>query len=104
MAAKESTKLRSDIILPMNQPWMEHIAAGRKNFEFRKYRISDEVKRIWFYVYRIFAKSGICLVDLSSNQLWAQSRPMRHNFAAANCDSLSRSQIEPLNRSQGPAY
>lgn len=28
---------------------MQQIASGVKTFEFRKYRIADSVKRIWFY-------------------------------------------------------
>jgi predicted transcriptional regulator len=41
---------RADIFLPMNQPYMSQIVSGIKNFEFRKYRISGAVKRIWFFV------------------------------------------------------
>lgn len=30
-------------------PYMAEIIEGSKNYEFRKYRLKDEVKRIWFY-------------------------------------------------------
>lgn len=38
----------SDVILPMQDPYMKQIIDGTKNYEFRRYRLS-EVKRIWFY-------------------------------------------------------
>src|SRR5436189_5883486 len=47
---RQARSPRTDVILPMNQPWMSHIASGLKNFEFRNYRISANVKRVWFYV------------------------------------------------------
>ncbi|KAJ5250704.1 hypothetical protein N7489_001114 [Penicillium chrysogenum] len=39
----------SDVILPMQDPYMTQIVDGRKNYEFRKYRLRPSVKRIWFY-------------------------------------------------------
>ncbi|KAI1836684.1 hypothetical protein DTO006G1_7380 [Penicillium roqueforti] len=39
----------SDVILPMQDPYMTQIADGRKNYEFRKYCLRPSVKRIWFY-------------------------------------------------------
>lgn len=39
----------TDVILPMQDPYMAQIIEGSKNYEFRKYRLKDEVKRIWFY-------------------------------------------------------
>ena len=53
--AKPATKLRqnttrTDVILPMNQPYMGQIISGLKTYEFRKYRLSHSVKRVWFYV------------------------------------------------------
>ena len=41
---------RTDVILPMKHPYMSQIVSGIKNFEFRKYKISSTVKRVWFYV------------------------------------------------------
>ena len=41
--------LHSDVILPMRDPYMDQIIDGSKNFEFRRYCLSPEVKRIWFY-------------------------------------------------------
>lgn len=46
----ESKSVREDIILPMNQPYMSQIVSGLKTYEFRKYRLSNEIKRVWFYV------------------------------------------------------
>jgi hypothetical protein len=34
----------------MRQPYMDQIVSGIKDHEFRGYRISPTVKRIWFYV------------------------------------------------------
>lgn len=39
----------SDVILPMQDPYMTQIAEGKKDYEFRKYRLKPSVKRIWFY-------------------------------------------------------
>ncbi|KAK0649277.1 PUA-like domain-containing protein [Cercophora newfieldiana] len=39
----------TDVILPMQDPYMDHIVNGTKNYEFRKYRMKPSVKRIWFY-------------------------------------------------------
>jgi predicted transcriptional regulator len=39
----------SDVILPMQDPYITQIVDGRKNYEFRKYRLRPSVKRIWFY-------------------------------------------------------
>lgn len=41
---------KTDIVLPMNQPYMGQIVSGVKTYEFRKYHISKAVKRVWFYV------------------------------------------------------
>lgn len=41
--------LHSDAILPMQDPYMTQIIDGSKNYEFRKYCLKPEVKRIWFY-------------------------------------------------------
>jgi predicted transcriptional regulator len=42
--------LRTDVVLAMNQPYMEQIVSGLKTFEFRKYRIAENVQRVWFYI------------------------------------------------------
>uniref|UniRef100_A0A8H7TUG2 Uncharacterized protein n=1 Tax=Bionectria ochroleuca TaxID=29856 RepID=A0A8H7TUG2_BIOOC len=39
----------SDVILPMQDPYMTQIIDGVKNYEFRKYCLRHTVKRIWFY-------------------------------------------------------
>jgi predicted transcriptional regulator len=39
----------SDVILPMQDPYMDQIINRRKNYEFRKYRLKPSVTRIWFY-------------------------------------------------------
>ncbi len=41
--------LTSDVILPMQDPYMSQIVNGTKNYEFRKYCLKPSVKRIWFY-------------------------------------------------------
>ncbi|KAL4911133.1 PUA-like domain-containing protein [Aspergillus multicolor] len=38
-----------DVILPMQDPYMDQIINGTKNYEFRKYLLKPSVKRIWFY-------------------------------------------------------
>ncbi len=40
----------SDAILPMQEPYMSQIVNGTKNYEFRKYRIRPDVRRVWFYL------------------------------------------------------
>ena len=39
----------TDVILPMQDPYMAQIIDGKKNYEFRKYCLKPSVKRIWFY-------------------------------------------------------
>ena len=34
----------------MKQPYMSQIVSGAKTYEFRKYLISSQVRRVWFYV------------------------------------------------------
>lgn len=43
-AASSST----DVILPMQEPYMTQIADGSKPYEFRKYHLKPSVQRIWF--------------------------------------------------------
>jgi predicted transcriptional regulator len=40
---------RTDIILPIRDPYMTQIVQGVKNYEFRKYRLKASIRRIWFY-------------------------------------------------------
>jgi hypothetical protein len=40
---------RADVILAMQEPYMQQIISGEKTYEFRKYRLNKSVKRIWFY-------------------------------------------------------
>jgi predicted transcriptional regulator len=42
--------LRTDVVLPMKQLYMNQIITGLKTYEFRKYLLSRNVERIWFYV------------------------------------------------------
>ncbi|KAH7240075.1 uncharacterized protein BKA55DRAFT_693616 [Fusarium redolens] len=39
---------RSDMILAMNDPYMQQIIDGTKTYEFRKYNMAG-IQRIWFY-------------------------------------------------------
>ncbi|CAG7564356.1 unnamed protein product [Fusarium equiseti] len=39
---------RPDMVLAMNDPYMQQIVDGVKNYEFRKY-IMAGIQRIWFY-------------------------------------------------------
>ncbi|KAF5008667.1 hypothetical protein FDECE_5079 [Fusarium decemcellulare] len=39
---------RTDMILAMNDPYMQQIIDGTKTYEFRKYNMAG-IKRIWFY-------------------------------------------------------
>ncbi|KAF5369533.1 hypothetical protein D9758_002792 [Tetrapyrgos nigripes] len=49
--AKKKAKGQSeDAILPMTDGYMQQIVRREKNYEFRRYRISSSVKRIWFYL------------------------------------------------------
>ena len=45
--ARISTK--SDVILPMQEPYMQQIVTGEKTYEFRNYCLKESVERIWFY-------------------------------------------------------
>ncbi|UPL00047.1 hypothetical protein LCI18_010981 [Fusarium solani-melongenae] len=40
--------VRTDMILAMNDPYMQQIIDGTKTYEFRKYNMAG-VRRIWFY-------------------------------------------------------
>lgn len=44
-----NTLFPTDVILAMQEPYMQQIVDGKKNYEFRKYRLKPSVKRIWFY-------------------------------------------------------
>ncbi|KAL5333702.1 PUA-like domain-containing protein [Aspergillus crustosus] len=39
----------SDVVLPIQDPYMDQIITSQKNSEFRKYCLKSSVKRIWFY-------------------------------------------------------
>jgi predicted transcriptional regulator len=48
----------------MNQPYMGQIVSGLKTFEFRKYRIAENVQRVWFYVTAPESRiSHVCDID-----------------------------------------
>jgi hypothetical protein len=54
----------TDVVLPMNQPSMQHIVDGSKSHEFRIYLIPCAVKRVWFYVTAPeSAITHICKID-----------------------------------------
>ncbi|KAF2432659.1 hypothetical protein EJ08DRAFT_585193, partial [Tothia fuscella] len=40
---------RTDVILPMREPYMSQIVSGAKTHEFRKYALKPTIQRIWFY-------------------------------------------------------
>ncbi|RMZ81022.1 hypothetical protein DV738_g2409, partial [Chaetothyriales sp. CBS 135597] len=42
-------KSTTDVILPMQDPYMSQIINGTKNYEFRKYCLKPSIRRIWFY-------------------------------------------------------
>jgi predicted transcriptional regulator len=44
-----SAVVRSDVILPMQEPYMQQIVTGEKTHEFRKYCLKHSIQRIWFY-------------------------------------------------------
>ena len=44
--AGEST---TDVVMAIQDPYMDQIINGTKNYEFRKYCLKPDVKRIWFY-------------------------------------------------------
>jgi len=48
--AKPAPSLRSDILMSIKPEHMSNIVSRKKNHEFRKYLISEDIKRIWFYV------------------------------------------------------
>jgi predicted transcriptional regulator len=39
----------TDVVLAMNQPYMDQIVSGDRTYEFRKYKLSPQIKRVWFY-------------------------------------------------------
>ncbi len=40
---------QTDVILAIQDPHMDRIISGTKNYEFRKYSLPETVERIWFY-------------------------------------------------------
>lgn len=44
-----TTDSETDVILAMQDPFMDQVIAGTKTYEFRKYRLKPDVKRVWFY-------------------------------------------------------
>ncbi|KAI1918102.1 hypothetical protein LOZ53_001176 [Ophidiomyces ophidiicola] len=49
MARDNAPRLDTDVILPMQDPYMSQIIDGTKTYEFRKYCLKRSVRRIWFY-------------------------------------------------------
>ncbi|UKZ54920.1 hypothetical protein TrVGV298_008734 [Trichoderma virens] len=47
-SARGTPASRADMILAMNDPYMQQIIDGSKTYEFRKYSMMG-IKRIWFY-------------------------------------------------------
>jgi predicted transcriptional regulator len=43
------SQVRTDVILGIQEPYMQQMVDGEKNYEFRKYRLQQTVQRIWFY-------------------------------------------------------
>jgi len=48
MSSSSKAPKRSDMILAMNDPYMQQIIDGVKTYEFRKYNMAG-IQRIWFY-------------------------------------------------------
>jgi hypothetical protein len=64
----DRTPSQSDVILPMQDPYMSQINDGSKNYEFRKYRLRPSVERFWFY--RTAPHSSITHVCYNSHLLF----------------------------------
>jgi predicted transcriptional regulator len=79
----------SDVILPMQDPYMIQIVDGRKNYEYRKYRLRLSVKRIWLY--RTAPHSSIMHVceTLSAQTRNSGNLPLDKN-GLGNCESNTR--------------
>lgn len=43
------SSIKSDVILPIQEPYMQQIVTGEKTYEFRKYCLKQSIERIWFY-------------------------------------------------------
>ncbi|TVY13529.1 hypothetical protein LARI1_G008157 [Lachnellula arida] len=41
--------LITDVILAIQEPYMQQMIDGEKTYEFRKYRLPQTVERVWFY-------------------------------------------------------
>ncbi|KAK7955689.1 uncharacterized protein PG986_004911 [Apiospora aurea] len=48
-SSNNATRIITDAVLPMRDPYMDQIINGTKNYEFRKYCLKPGVQRIWFY-------------------------------------------------------
>jgi hypothetical protein len=50
-SSKKSTveRVYTDAVLPIKQEFTDLIAAGKKNHEYRAYKMRDTVERIWLY-------------------------------------------------------
>jgi predicted transcriptional regulator len=60
---------REDVVLAINQPYMGQIVSGLKTFEFRKYRMSQDIKRVWFYVTKPESRiSHICDIGVAKTR------------------------------------
>jgi predicted transcriptional regulator len=58
------SSIHRDAILPMTDNYMQNIVRQEKNYEFRRYRISASVQRIWFYLNAPFSHIAyICEID-----------------------------------------
>jgi hypothetical protein len=42
-------RVYTDAVLPIKQEFMDLIAAGKKNHEYRAYKMRETVERIWLY-------------------------------------------------------
>lgn len=47
--ATNAVSTPTNVILPMQEPYMTQIVGGRKDYEFRKYYLKPSVKRVRFY-------------------------------------------------------
>jgi len=56
--------MKTDVILPMTDECMQQIVLREKTYEFRRYRIKDSVKRVWFYLKAPLSHvSYVCEID-----------------------------------------
>ncbi|KAJ7506677.1 hypothetical protein B0H11DRAFT_239529 [Mycena galericulata] len=72
-----SSSTHLDAILPMTDNYMQNIVRHEKNHEFRRYRISSSVQRIWFYLTAPLSHIAyICEIDPAQTRLSESDPPL----------------------------